>query len=72
MPRIKKTQDLKIYINSTDLNYKIIVKGKEIEKTEKVIIITTDKMRENHTNKNINNIFIDNTYKIFPKKNHIN
>ena len=68
MARIKKTQDLKIYINSTDLNYKIIVKGKEIEKTEKVIIITTDKMRENHTNKDINNIFIDNTYKIFPKK----
>ena len=48
-------ENLKIYTNSTDIKYKITQCGKDIEKTETVIIITTDKMRENHNNKNINN-----------------
>ena len=48
-------ENLKIYTNSTDIKYKITQCGKDIEKAETVIIITTDKMRENHNNKNINN-----------------
>ena len=64
---LEKDSDLNIKINITDINYKLNQSGKDIEKHESVIIITTKKMRDNVNNKFINNYFIDVTYKILPK-----
>ena len=57
----------KLEINKTDIKYNIIINNKNIERKEKIIVITTLKMRELLKDPEINNFFIDLTYKIIPK-----
>ena len=63
------TNDIKVNINSTDIFYDYENKNKKIKekRKEKVIFITTDKMEEDIKNKDIENYFIDITYRIIPK-----
>ena len=55
-------------VNSTDTKYTININNKDIERKETIIFISTNLMRENLKNKQIKNYFIDETYKIIPKK----
>ena len=57
----------KLEINETDIIYLITINNKTIERKEKIVIITTEKMRQLLKDTNINNYFIDLTYKIIPK-----
>ena len=57
----------KLEINETDIKYLITINNKTIERKEKIVIITTKKMRQLLKDTNINNYFIDLTYKIIPK-----
>ena len=60
-----------VNIKSTDIFYEIKENNNKIEKKEeKIIIITTESMENNLNSENINNFFIDVTYKVIPKKCH--
>ena len=61
--------DIKININTIDLVYELKKNNIKIDKkAEKVIVLTTDYSEKTFNNKNIENFFIDVTYKVIPKK----
>lgn len=61
-------KDLEFKVNATDIIYKINFNdNKFIERNEKVLVLGTRNMRNILKNENINNYFIDTTYKIMPK-----
>ena len=63
--RLEKEQSLEI--NCCDINYNILISNKETQRKEKLIFITTKKMRELLNNKYVDNYFMDITYQIIPK-----
>ena len=61
-------EDIEIKLNSIDIFYEYKTKKNSTEKREeKVFIITTQNMNNKLKDKNIENYFIDITYKIIPK-----
>ena len=64
-------ENLDANIKTLDIFYEYIYKNNKIEKREeKVIIITTPIMESKLSDKNINNYYIDVTYRIIPNKNN--
>ena len=64
--KIKIADNKKLEINCTDIKYKIEINKKVVERMEKIIVITTEKMRALLNDKDVTNYFIDITYKIIP------
>jgi len=61
-------EDKNVKVNSIDIFYDYINnKNKKESREEKVIVLTTDLMKEKLFDEKINNYFIDITYKIIPK-----
>ena len=61
-------EDKNVKVNSIDIFYDYINnKNKKEIREEKVIVLTTDLMKEKLSDEKINNYFIDITYKIIPK-----
>ena len=61
--------ELKVNVKSIDIFYDYKVKkDKIIKRDEKIIIITNDAMEERLKDSNVENYFIDVTYKIIPKR----
>ena len=59
-------EELNFQISVLDIIYKISINNKEVERNEKIVILTTKKMREILKDINISNYFIDIIYKIIP------
>ena len=64
--QIEIEEEYKLLINSTDINYSITINGKIKNRDETIIVISTEKMRKESINENVNNFFLDVTYKIIP------
>ena len=59
-------EEQKFQVSFSDIVYKISINNKEVERNEKIVILTTKKMREILKDINISNYFIDIIYKIIP------
>ena len=59
--------DIQIYLNSLDIFYEYKENNKTVKREEKVIIFTTETMRNKLKDPKIDNYFIDITYLIIPK-----
>ena len=59
-------EEQKFQVSVSDIVYKISINNKEVERNEKIVILTTKKMREILKDINISNYFIDIIYKIIP------
>ena len=68
LKKIKIDKDYKLEINTTDISYEIKINNKDINRKERIFIITTDNMKKYLNNNEITNFFLDITYKIIPKK----
>ena len=61
------TEDKYIKINAVDIFYEFTNNNKKEKREKNVIFITTEMMHEKLSGKDIDNYFIDTTYKIIPK-----
>ena len=61
------TEDKYIKINAVDIFYEFTNNNKKEKREKNVIFITTEMMHEKLSDKDIDNYFIDTTYKIIPK-----
>ena len=64
--KIQMEEEQKFQVSVSDIVYKISINNKEVERNEKIVILTTKKMREILKDINISNYFIDIIYKIIP------
>lgn len=61
-------EEQKFQVSVSDILYKIKINNKEVERNEKIVVLTTKKMREILEDINTYNYFIDLTYKIISYK----
>ena len=57
LKKIEIDNDHKLEINSTDISYELKINNKDINRKERIFILTTDNMRKNLNSNEITNFF---------------